>query len=671
MRQFKMHYLILSFGLLTGITEAVQAQVLKRHTGSYLLNNVLQGTVDYQWKELEGDSILHGRFKFSALDAERCVEYDSWKVNIQGEYKNGQKDGKWVVEDEKYHLQVNDIDRLAAQTGLNGTQRKLNIQYKDGLPHGKWTISFLEVQNSKFRGGRILTTANFVEGNIAGEFRYTSTGQNPINVQGKFDELGRFDGQWQLNYLLNNLPVEEIRLYEAGFLLEARLSKNKGEIKRIEYNDVKNQLSSIASGRSNGYSQGDEMFGIVFENGYPEFDERMLIQQKGNEVLETVLDQYLQKGRLHRRLTGSTRPVVGGTRRFKFVYPAYEKPLLDALLVLSNKLETKFDSLLSDKRFIINLQNYDSLSFFYSYVEQAQGRIKRVKNVADAIAGGRFDYEDRNNYYNVGVQGLQQFDTVTYTYQGRNKAIPIDYGLSINRPDSLVYKLHKSLQNIENRSIEFANYIYQLFTSIRQEQRIEEIDAQIIQYLDSVNIRFTGTARLEPNITDGELAERHQMQPLEVRFYRQLVLNHARALVNDYAKTTESDKKIEKGTELNALYQKIYVVHPLLMHLAEMPVVLDSAFTRYSKNPFMDRQAESRIKTNIYSKGVGVLMPQLINQMIASKSAVELDKNVTEVYHLYHRLMELSSRDDQEVDRINARIRRENVPERIKRTLGL
>jgi len=142
-------------------------------------------------------------------------------------------------------------------------------------------------------------------------------------------------------------------------------------------------------------------------------------------------------------------------------------------------------------------------------------------------------------------------------------------------------------------------------------------------------------------------------------------------LVNDYAKTIESDKKIEKGNELYAFYQKIHVVHPLIAHIESMPAMLDSAFTRYSQNPFMDRQAESRIKTNIYAKGAGILMPILIDQMIASKSAAELDKNVTEVYHLYHRLMELSAREDDEVNRINARIRRENVPERIKRTLGL
>lgn len=668
----KLIYILLLGLCLVGIDilEA-QGQGLKRYNGPYLLDSSLNGTVEYQWKEVDGDSILHGRFRFNALDAERCAEYDTWKVNILGEYKNGQKDGKWQVEDEKYHLQVNGIERLVAQTSLNGTQRKLNIQYKEGLPHGNWTISFLEIQNSKVRGGRILTTAKFNEGTITGEFRYTSTGQNPINVKGKFDELGRFDGQWQLNYLKNSLPVEEIRLYNQGFLLELSLNQNGRQIKRTNFYDVKRQLASIEAGASNGFSMGEEVFGIAFENGYPETDERMLVQESGNSILETVLDQYLQRGRLHRRLAGSQRAVVGGTRRFKFVYPAYEKEVLDSLLQLSQRLESRFDSLLSDKRFIINLQNYDSLSFFYSYVEQAQGRIKKIRSVANGIEGGRFDYESRNNYYNEGMAEITRYDTVTYSYQGRTKQVRIDYGLAIDKPDSLVAKLYKSLQNIEKRSDEFANYIYQLFTSIRQEQRIEEIDAQIISYLDSVNIRFTGNARVEPNITDEELVQKHQMNDLRMRFYRQMVLNQARSLVNDYAKTTESDKKIEKGNELIALYQKIHVVYPLLDHIDRMDAVLDSAYTRYSSNPFMDRQAESRIKTNIYAKGAGILFPVLVNQMIASKTAAELDKNVTEVYHLYHRLMEFSTREDEEANRINVRIRRENVPERIKRTLGL
>ena len=102
-----------------------------------------------------------------------------------------------------------------------------------------------------------------------------------------------------------------------------------------------------------------------------------------------------------------------------------------------------------------------------------------------------------------------------------------------------------------------------------------------------------------------------------------------------------------------------------------MPSSLDSAFTRYIPNPFFDRPAESRIKSHIYQRGAVRLFEYYKELLKNASDHIEINERVEQIFRLRERLTELAARDDEETDRINKSLRRENVPERIKRILGL
>ncbi|MFN3528493.1 MAG: hypothetical protein ACK417_01050 [Bacteroidia bacterium] len=660
--------LILTIGL---FLPELQAQALKRHRGSLELAGGLRGQVDHYWRLHEGDSVAHGRFTFRALDTTRCAAYDSRQVFIQGQYANGRLQGAWVIDDEIYRIQINNLSQFRAQTGLNGNFLKWQLNFKEGLAHGRWQITDNRITNSRMLGGRISTIANFRDGIIRGQFEYTESGQQAISIKGSFDDNGCFDGTWTLNYMVDGTPCREIRSYDRGFLLHINLKRGDQPATDLAYEDVAEQLASIRLGENEDFSEGKELFGINFENGYPAFDRRSVAQESGNRWLETAFSRLRNKTETYELQGMVAEPVVGGTRRFKFNYPAYEDSLLPVLAALSQRLELNFDSILSSGSFVLNLQNYDSLSFYYAFVKQAQERIASVQEVISAIDSGAFDYQDRDNFFLNGIIRMHQIDTIRYEYRNRSRTHMVDYGIAIDGPDSLLMQMYRSLQAINAQNKAFETYINRLFTSIQQEQLIDELDAQIIRYLDSVNIRYLGQSRLESVLKVEDVRKRVSISESQFRLYKKLVFEYGRAQVSEYARLSDRERKIEKGEELAAFYKLIYEVHPLLAEIDRMKVRLDSAYTRYTENPFFERKAETRIKINIYNKGAGILLPRMIDDIMQARTAQDLSRRISDVYMLYHRMIELSQRDDPDVNRLNDRIRRENVPERIKRLLAI
>lgn len=128
---------------------------------------------------------------------------------------------------------------------------------------------------------------------------------------------------------------------------------------------------------------------------------------------------------------------------------------------------------------------------------------------------------------------------------------------------------------------------------------------------------------------------------------------------------------MERGEKLILLLNALDGNYHRIMAIERMPASLDSAFTRYIPNPFFERMAESKIKQHIYQKGGVRLFDFYLDQLKSTKDHQQFVSAIDEVFKLYDRLNELAESDDEEVERLNKRLRRETIPERIRRLLGL
>lgn len=205
--------LLLSFGL--------NAQELKTYTGKYDLNvwNDFDsqgiGTVTYQYYEnSEFERVYNGTFNYKGK------HYRSNYI-VSGSYKENKKAGKWkfVKVSEKTTFTTQGVCDEGDMIGL----------WKWDVTSGGKTIKYFRV--------------NFKNNILVGGFKFN--GGDGLLIEGQFDNYGRFDGEWFMEYKENGVKFIQERRFKGG-VLEFELYRNMstGDIIR-KYNIEKSPIKWV------------------------------------------------------------------------------------------------------------------------------------------------------------------------------------------------------------------------------------------------------------------------------------------------------------------------------------------------------------------------------------------------------------------------------------------
>lgn len=176
------------------------AQQLQTFEGPYE-----SGEASYSYKENEmHQKVYHGLFKYSETRdiPERGGENE---ILLTGNYKEGKKNLAWgvTVKGESFSETI---------TG----------QYLDGKKNGMWTHRLRDEAN----GVSIkVAQASFYKNTFRGKFSLdydfdeNDAGYQRINVEGSFDNAGKFDGEWNLNYSkVGGALIGEKMVFQHGVL---------------------------------------------------------------------------------------------------------------------------------------------------------------------------------------------------------------------------------------------------------------------------------------------------------------------------------------------------------------------------------------------------------------------------------------------------------------------
>lgn len=209
--------------------------------------------------------VKHGLFKLSFMGS---GNYKGYNQNIQGNFKNGLKNGIWV-----YDYINNDI----YQNGNYVTSTiKLIANYNDGLPDGTWNCivqaknrnkkynrqtkkvefgpwlsSFSENISTKFKKGVLVGNLSIIKKD---DEKITAT----ININ--FDDYGFFNGKFYTKDANN----EEVDEFENGFLLKSIIRDLKtGKADVSDYNDKAILFRNLFSKEKNNETATDSKYSLV------------------------------------------------------------------------------------------------------------------------------------------------------------------------------------------------------------------------------------------------------------------------------------------------------------------------------------------------------------------------------------------------------------------------
>jgi hypothetical protein len=684
----KLHskYLLVLSIILLSLPSISFGQRLQYFNGEYTIMDSVKGRAIYAFYEISEDSIQYqGNFSFNS---DLILKEEAMRVSnvaIQGNFRRGIKRGRWEYEQSVYDVTLLGIKNLKVESHLDGEQFRIIGNYQDGRPHGVWQTQRNRIIESKPVGRSVTSSLRFQNGVATGQYSFDrEIDGHQVSVQGSFDNEGFMDGAWNLQYYHNKREIIENRKYIKGFLTEILVveidsTNARDTLYDVVFYDVKDRLVALSSGIEDiNYQKGERGFGVEFDNGYRDEDPERQCQRKGNEFLNEVFEIFDAKRSIIGVISEIYPPTINFTRRFKYIYPEEEIEKSKELLSLVSRSKSEVDSIISLPAIKLNRQRNDSTAMAYAFLEHADDVLARIQRVTDRIKSGYFDYINRDAFYKDGVPGLTNVFSLSYESGSRTRKFDIEYSQYITGPDSLVENLNQFYEELLGKIDVWTAWLNQKISVIQKEKEIQEIDQQIVDLLNKVNLMYVGqqkdTLLVSPTdvqaIIKGAAQQRSKLQrEVFERFENEL----REDMIRDYATTEVLEQRLAKGKRIVDLTQAMVDVFMDLEKIDRMPASLDSAFTIYRENPFFDRMLESRIRTNIYNKGVERLLPEMRRELLRYRTGKELSEKVDEIKRLNQRMRELadSPNDDEDVKRLDRRMRRENVPDRIKRLLGL
>ncbi len=673
------------------LSNVLQAQRLQFYNGNFTVMDTVTGNATYAFYQIDEDSIqLQGEFDFlSDLYQEEDV-LNVKKISIKGNFRRGVKRGNWEYEQSYYTVTLDRIRNLKLESTLNGMQLRITGNYLDGKANGVWQTKRIQVVDSKAQGSSVNSKLNFVNGVANGNFTYEmKVDGEPLSISGKFSQDGFMDGVWKMRYTRDSIIIQEERKYSDGILTELLkvefYNEDKSDtVASVSFYDAKDRLVGILSKTEElNFKLGDKGFGVLFDNGYRRNDIRRRSQEEGNEFLKEVFRVFDAKKSVIGAVADPTPPTINFTRRFEYVYPENEDSIIDVIKPLLDIMSKRVDTLLDNPTFDINRRTDTLLAKGYAFVRLAQDKVERSKEVIEKINNGDFRYTYRDNYYGKGVPGLNEADTLEYTVEGKKKTLVFQSDYYVDSPDNLVENLYKFLRDVENQLNDKLKNVEGVIVERQKEEKIYEMDLALIKTFRQLSSIYGNVEALDDTavaIQDPLDVEKFFLQdkskqasPLQLALYERFVDNKKDELLTKYSAEEGYEEKLIIGEQLLDIMGALIDVNPLLYDIDQMPEQLDSAFTIYTENPFFDRMMESKILTNIYDKGVTRLLPYYIDELKRYRSGSDIRKRVDEIFALRNRLIELSEtkEGDEDVRRLDRRLRRENVPDRIRRLLGL
>lgn len=197
----------------------------------FYLNNGIQGVANYEFAVNKKDTVKNGKFHFHQY--EEVVEKKMYEaINIEGNYKNNLKDGKWVYTFKTLELAENyTLKEYFIKKFTNGVEKKITANYSNRIPTGKQTSVTNQIENSNIADTLEFTEINYDKGKVIGAF---ISFNNQYQLSGFVNNSGLADKTWEIihkNEDENDVLVEH-RVYSNGIIIKHYLIQNNDTIDR-------------------------------------------------------------------------------------------------------------------------------------------------------------------------------------------------------------------------------------------------------------------------------------------------------------------------------------------------------------------------------------------------------------------------------------------------------
>ena len=182
--------------LLSFLTTTVSlSQNSLHYAGPYRVGSYT-GKAEFDYKLLDGDTVLHGDFEMQQADLPSLLKQGDDFFSCRGSFMNHVPVGEWIFEFGKFNAGDRlELGNYKFKVNISGTLHSAKGMMLDGKPHGEWTHLVQHLDNSSVTENVFKSVFNFESGIPQRSFRIDNT---DYSLLGRFLRDGLAHDVWSL-----------------------------------------------------------------------------------------------------------------------------------------------------------------------------------------------------------------------------------------------------------------------------------------------------------------------------------------------------------------------------------------------------------------------------------------------------------------------------------------
>lgn len=620
-------------------TSQIKAQ--KEFKGEYKFNNI-NGEATFQFIEgTEGNVIRQGDFTFIRKEIDTEDKTRFLKTEIKGFYDQGKKRGSWLYLDEDHQLKLQDVIDFEIVSDLKSSQIKLNAEYVNGIPNGKWFFEENEFSSGSLKNKAQAEEFLFKNGDIQGKFQFKLFVEKYTHfIKGELKENGIMNGEWTFVYQDKGKLISEVRKYENGFLLglvKRDLSDDEVIEEQVFFETI-SKLNQVIAGENRGFRIADQTFGILFNDGFLSSSKEIQGQKAGNDFMSDFLIKILRydESYVNRDLVLIESPIH--TRKFVFELTRAQQKIIEELPVKFDELVKITQEYKNKNALSLNRQRSDSLSATYSFFQFQHEKLKNFYELIDKFRTKEIQFYDVNYIAQEGLEFITEKDEVAYSFGDEENVLVLKYKVADFK--SGFYKaLDAYLVEMMSLTFKYKSYADNQLSRIEQDSDLKNLEQKIQERKLHVEKLFTSTTEKDA-LTQGLL-----------NAIKENLLGDALDLVNArYAKADQFSNKKAEANILLDLFDEIEGQYRVLLKVSKNWNILDEYYKEEVINPFTYTSYDKRSKPRLYDSAER-LFEYYIENIEKEKDYTAIKNWTTKMETLIRRMSHLRNEDTRILER--------------------
>lgn len=655
-------FLITGMALFIQAIFALSAVAQLTFKGPFAVGELWNGTATYGFQSVNGKAVMDGAFRFQLTEPDPIDTALTHHIQIEGNYGNGQKSGVWTFKRKLVSFSgTPSFSNFQAVFPVSGSELTITAEFKNGRAHGNWQMLEQVIGEGQPVDTLTYVEARFNQGLFTGQFAGKS---KRTAIAGQLDAKGYLDGPWKFTAVDDLLRFDEVRVFDAGLLLEHRLPA-AGQQAVISYPglatpDSTQRTRSVAVG--DGYFElmdfAREVYSTAGSAGTARrLDERSTLNdaewRRIIEALYTVdgvnIWDALPGGAaiepIKSRLT-TTTVLNDVNKKMRSAIETHAQALRLAKEVLENP--------------VVEMGRFsnEDVSFSHAVLQVFYAQLVQLNPLVELLNDSLAPYLNLSRVVDMQIREFQYPDEVRFTFNQELKLqsyhFPSETLSETKNVQAFAALMDLLILRVENLKAAIESPLESYIAEVALRKKEE----QLLALHDSIQWYFGG--EFPPN--GGMLADNTQharFAPVFLRRAEEALSNYARLPVEQKTVAVDSLLRCFEGTL--AFYD----------FLKQLPLRLERVKAEYTRtvwNAYTFTYMDEVVKERIFRAYESVLLPAILNDIEQTQSAYLIATKQDNLRRLMDRMLALRLQDTKELER---QVRKQNNVSVLAQLLGI